>query len=217
MRCFPSIFVVGDSHTSVFTLSSLFTVIHIGPATAHNLIKMNSTNGSYEKIQKIIPLLKKGDIFIPVFGEIDCRIHIYYQFKIKQEKIPWSELIDNTIHNYGEFLTTIQQLGIKICVCGIIPVGEENNRYNYPYYAERSVQSSIFQEFNSKLNSYCNLVGIQFLDIYSKVSDEEGFLLKDYSDDGVHLNGKILPEIENMLYSKYGEKLRLIKIINKYR
>jgi hypothetical protein len=86
MRTIPSIYVIGDSHIGIFTRSSLFMVFHIGPATAYNLIKETSTIGSNEKIQKIISLMKKGDILIPVFGEIDCRIHIYYQFKKKWKK-----------------------------------------------------------------------------------------------------------------------------------
>jgi lysophospholipase L1-like esterase len=216
MRIIPSLFVIGDSHSNVFKFSSLFRVIYIGPATAHNLIKKKSSTGSSQKIQKIIKMLKKGDILILVFGEIDCRIHIYYQFKKNQGKTSISELIDTTIQNYGKCLKTIQGQGIEICVCGITPVGNERNIYNYLFYAERSIQSSIYQEFNRKLKSYCDLSGIQFLNIYPIVSDEEGLILKDYSDDGVHLNKKILPKIENMLYSKYGVKLRIRKIISQY-
>jgi hypothetical protein len=216
MRSVPSVFVIGDSHTSVFKESSLFTVFHIGPATAYNLIKVNSSTGSNEKILKIINMMKKGDILIPVFGEIDCRIHIYYQYKKNKENISISELIDNTIRNYGKLIATIQERGIDVCVCGICPVGEEKNIYKYPYYAEQSVQISIFQEFNTKLKSFCDLSGIQFLNLYPLVSDMNGFILNDYSDDGLHLNGKILPKIEQILYSKYGVKLRLRKIINQY-
>jgi hypothetical protein len=216
MLTVPSIFVVGDSHTNVFKSNSLFTVIHIGPATAYNLIKAKSSTGSNEKIQKIIDTIKKGDIIIPVFGEIDCRIHIYYQFKKNHENCSISELIDNTIYKYGKFLTTLHERGIEICVCGITPVGEEKNIYNYPYYAEPSVQSSIYQEFNTKLKDYCEISGIQFLNIYPLVSDADGFLITDYTDDNVHLNGKILPIIEQMLYSKYGVTIWLRKIINQY-
>jgi hypothetical protein len=132
------------------------------------------------------------------------------------EKISRTELIDNTINNYGQFLKTIQARGIEISVCGITPVGDQNNIYNYPYYAERFVQNCIFQEFNSRLNSFCDESGMQFLNIYPLASDDSGFLFKDYSSDGLHLNGKILPDIENMLYSRYGEKLRIRKIINHF-
>jgi len=217
MRTIPSIFIIGDSHANVFKLNSLFTVIHIGPATAYNLINKGSTTGSNERILKCIALMKKGDILIPVFGEIDCRIHIYYQFKKNQEKTSIAELIDKTIQNYGKFLKMIQKHGIEICVCGITPVGEERNIYNYPYFAERPEQSSIYQEFNTKLKSFCDQSGINFLNIYPLVSDTDGFLKKDFSDDGIHLNERILPKIEKILYSSYGVKIRLRKIINQYK
>jgi lysophospholipase L1-like esterase len=217
MGIIPKVYVIGDSHTNVFNHSLLFLVYHIGPATAFNLINIRSSTDSYEKIKKILLTVKKGDVVILVFGEIDCRIHIFYQFKKHQEKMSLSELIDKTVHNYGEYIKMLKKQGIELCICGITPVGEEKNIYNYPYYAERHVQSSIYNEFNSKLKSYCEYSGVQFLNIYPLTSDASGFLQKAYSDDGLHLNAKILPNIEDMLYARYGMRLRIRNLINKIR
>jgi len=217
MRIIPSVFVIGDSHTNIFSNSPLFQVFHIGPATAYNLIKGGSSTKSSEKINKILNMVKKGDIVLLVFGEIDCRIHIFYQFKKNHETQTISKLIQRTIHNYCNCMIKIKNQGIEVCVCGITPPGEEGNIYNYPYYAERKLQQKIYQEFNTELKSKCDDFQINFLDIFPLVSDESGFLLKEYSDDGLHLNNKFLPLIEKMLQKKYGLRLTLRYKINRLK
>ena len=217
MRFIPSVFVIGDSHTNIFSNSPLFQVFHIGPATAFNLIKDDSSTKSSEKINKILYKVKKGDIVLLVFGEIDCRIHIFYQFKKKHETQNISELIQKTIQNYLICIKKIRNQGIEVCICGITPPGEEDNIYHYPYYADRNLQQKIYREFNSELKSYCENLQINFLDIFPLVSDASGFLLKEYSDDGLHLNTKILPSIEKMLQKKYGLRISLRQKINQIK
>ena len=217
MRIIPSVFVIGDSHTNIFQNSPLFQVFHIGPVTAYNLIKEGSSTKSSEKINEILNIVKKGDIVILVFGEIDCRIHIFYQYKKNHETQTISELIKKTIHNYCTFVRKIKKQEIEVCIYGITPPGEEGNIYNYPYYADRKLQQKIYHEFNSELKSYCNDFRINFLDIFPLVSDKSGFLLKEYSDDGLHLNNKILPSIEKMLQKKYGLRLVLRYKINQLK
>jgi lysophospholipase L1-like esterase len=216
MCLIPSVFVIGDSHTNIFLNSSLFQVFHIGPATAYNLINENSSTKSSDKIKTILNKVKKGDIVIFVFGEIDCRIHIYYQFKKKHETQTISDLIKITILNYCTYVEKIKNQGINVCICGITPPGEEGNIYNYPYYADRNLQQKIYQEFNSELKCNCNNLRINFLDIFPMVSDESGFLLKEYSDDGLHLNKKILPLIEKNLQKRYGWRLAFRNKINQF-
>jgi lysophospholipase L1-like esterase len=217
MRVIPSVFVIGDSHTHIFSQSPLFQVFHIGPATAYNLIKKDSSTKANEKIDEILNIVKSGDIVILVFGEIDCRIHIFYQFKKKQETQTISELIQKTIHNYCTYVNKIKNQGIEVCVCGITPPGEEENIYDYPYYAEKDLQQKIYREFNNELKIYCNNFKINFLDIFPMASDDSGFLSKTYSDDGLHLNAKMLPLIEKMLQKKYGMKLILRYKINQFK
>jgi lysophospholipase L1-like esterase len=217
MCIIPSVFVIGDSHTNIFSKSPLFQVFHIGPATAYNLMKEGSSTKANEKINEILNIVKKGDIVLLVFGEIDCRIHIFYQFKKNHETQTISELIQRTIHNYCNCIRKIKNQGIEVCICGITPPGEEGNIYHYPYYADRKLQQKIYQEFNSELKSHCDDFRICFLDIFPLVSDDSGFLLKEHSDDGLHLNKKILPLIEKMLQKKFGLKLTLRYKINQFK
>ena len=43
-------------------------------------------------------------------------------------------------------------------------------------------------ELNSLIKQLTNEVNATYLDLYSLVLDENGYLIKDYSDDGIHLN-----------------------------
>ncbi|MBN2187351.1 MAG: hypothetical protein JW732_07905 [Dehalococcoidia bacterium] len=121
----PLIHVIGDSHVLAFRRIRPFSVHHIGPATAHNLKRLKSTTNSNEKLFTIIDKISKDDkasnMVILVFGEIDCRIHIYQQFKENDEMYTISELIDMTISNYGEVIEQIRKLGMNPCVYSVPP------------------------------------------------------------------------------------------------
>lgn len=94
------IYVVGDSHSLLFRLQTKaentplyrqictelhthpdFTVYYIGPATAYNIYKAQSSNRSFEKIQFLIQsgALPAGATVLLALGEIDMRAHVYKQ------------------------------------------------------------------------------------------------------------------------------------------
>jgi O-antigen chain-terminating methyltransferase len=199
----PTIHVIGDSHTAFFSTSNLFTVHHIGPATCFNLKNKKSSNDSLNKLNDVLKITGNNNKILMVLGEIDCRIHIYYQYKKNEGKFSISELIDRTIQSYGDFLLSLIEQGYYISVCGIVPVGTEENIYGYRYYATREVRSLIYQEFNSKLKSFCCKNNLKFMDIYEITSDEQGFFLPEYTDDGVHLNSKLISHIEQLAMDEF--------------
>lgn len=99
----PIIHVIGDSHSLLFQ-HDLFIIHHIGPATAFKLSSNISTTDSKKKSWHILQSLSKNNrnIVLLVFGEIDCRIHIY-NASIKQN-IPLEVAVQNTISAYSIFL-----------------------------------------------------------------------------------------------------------------
>lgn len=202
----PTIHVIGDSHTGLFSGSSLFTVHHIGPATAYNLGKENSSNKSLDKLLAVLNNIEKTSVVLLVFGEIDCRIHIYRQYKKNQEINSISELIDKTILNYGMTISEFKKRRYNLAIVGIVPVGTEENIYGYDYYASREIRSKIYREFNLKLRSFCIYSNLKYLDIYGATSDDMGYMLPEYTDDGVHLNSKILPFIEQWAMDEFKMK-----------
>lgn len=189
----PLIYVIGDSHAAIFKNKKLFIARHIGAATMHNLAKENSSTKSGEKLFDIIGKINpKKDVVMLVFGEIDCRIHIYYQYEKQQRKFTIEELIDKTIANYGGVLEKIRHMGIRFCVYGVPAAGAQENYYKYPFYGTPQIRSYITKEFNHRLKKFCQENGYAFIDIYPKVSDANGFLLKEFSADEVHLNDKVI-------------------------
>jgi hypothetical protein len=186
----PLVHVIGDSHAKVFRRRRLFIVHHMGAATAHNLQKADSTTGSNRKLFDAVSRMGPGDVALLVFGEIDCRIHIYYQFKKNAERASIEELIDETVASYGLIMDRLAGLGVRFAVYGVPPATRVRNEYRYPFYAPPDVHTRISGIFNERLKAFCAGKDYPYIDVYSRFSDEDGFMLKDYAADEIHLNGR---------------------------
>ncbi len=156
----PLIHVVGDSHVVLFRGSMLFLAHHLGAATAYNLNKKNSTTRSNEQLFKVIDRLGKRDMVMLSFGEIDCRIHIYYQHKKSNGKYSIGGLIDRTISNYGEVMAQLKERGVNFCVYCISPATQVGNEYKYPFYGTPQIRSQINRMFNERLRTFARGMGI---------------------------------------------------------
>lgn len=190
----PLIYVVGDSHSLTFSLHSPYITHHLGAVTAFNILKENSSTGSKEKLFSIANKInKKKDVLMLVFGEIDCRIHVYRQFKKSNETISMESIIDSIIDSYFLAIEKLQKMGINLVIYGVPPANFQGNFYAYDYYAEPEIQAKIKDSFNTKLKNRCNQNGLKYLEIFHEFSDSKGFILKEFSQDELHLNDKILP------------------------
>jgi lysophospholipase L1-like esterase len=186
----PLIHVIGDSHVIPFRGSIPFLAHHLGAATAYNLIKKGSSTRSNEKLFKIVDKLGRNDIAILCFGEIDCRIHIYYQHRKSDGRYSVEDLINRTVANYGEIMGQLKQRGVNFFIHCVSPATEVGNEYKYPFYGTPEVRSRINRAFNERLKAFCAENGYGFIDIYDKVADENGLMLKEYAGDEIHLNKK---------------------------
>lgn len=200
----PVIHVVGDSHVEPFRGSIPFSAHHIGATTAYNLNKKNSTTKSHEKLFQVIERIRKNDIVMLCFGEIDCRIHIYYQHKKSNEKYSMEELIDRTISNYGEVMAQLKDRGINFCVYCVSPATKVENEYKYPFYGTPEIRSQINRTFNEKLKLFCETNGYKFIDIYDEVAAKDGLMLKEYMSDDIHLNRRAVRLVRAEIRDKMG-------------
>ncbi len=203
----PLVHVIGDSHVIPFRGNMPFLAHHLGAATAYNLIKKDSSTRANEKLFNIVGKLGQKDKVILLFGEIDCRIHIYYQHKKSEGKLPIDELIDRTISNYGEVMAQLKQRGVSFCVHSISPATEVGNEYKYPFYGTPGIRSRINRMFNEKLKLFCDKNGYIFIDIYERVADKNGLMLKEYAGDDIHLNKKAVKLVRLELRDKLGVQL----------
>jgi hypothetical protein len=200
----PLIHVIGDSHVVPFRGSMPFLVHHLGAATAYNLTKKNNTTKSNEQLFKMINKLGEKDIVMLSFGEIDCRIHIYYQHKKSNERHSISELINRTISNYGEVMAQLKEREVNFCVYCVSPATNVGNEYKYPFYGTAEIRSQINRMFNEKLRAFCQSKGYKFIDILDRVADRDGLMLQEYAGDDIHLNRKAVRLVRSELRGKMG-------------
>lgn len=192
------IHIIGDSHVKIFNKHPNFKCHYIPKATANNLHKEYSTSNSHHKLYKLLDRLNKElDQLLLSFGEIDCRLHVYYQSIKRKESI--DQIIKSTITNYGKVLKDLKDQGFQFFLLGIPPCGYQGNYYNIPFFPDKIVQAQIYLDYNNMMIQYCNKHGYRYLDIYSKTVNEEGLVQKDLLKDRVHLNGKIIPIVEELI------------------
>jgi hypothetical protein len=204
--------VIGDSHVLAFVKNRFFIIHHIGPATAYNLCLQTSTTHSNEKLLKIVKKInKKRDFAVLVFGEIDSRVHIYYQYKKQKEVVPISQIINETVSKYGEMLKLLDKSGLSFFVYGIPPASKRENNYNYPFYANKEMRVKISRELNESLKKFCVQNGYQYLDVQSKFADVSGFITEEFAGDDVHLNQKAAMIIAEDIRIKIGPRVRAKK------
>ncbi|HTY91884.1 MAG TPA: SGNH/GDSL hydrolase family protein [Methanocella sp.] len=219
----PLVHVIGDSHSWAFKRTRSFIVHNIGPATAYNLKNKNSTIRSNQKLFSELGRIDlKKDLIILVFGEIDCRVHIYNQYRKSQNGVTMEEFMDRAISNYGEVLEQLRNAGVNFVVYGVIPAPKQIFRYppyatermrrelfdefrsSYPFLATPEIRSWINRTFNEKLRAFCEKNGYGYIDIYPEVADQDGFIADAFSADEIHVNGRIMPFIKSQLKKKYG-------------
>lgn len=188
-----TIHVIGDSHTKIFRQRRPFRTYHVGPSTAYKLASDHSTFHSKQRLFRVVRwAVRRDDRVILVFGEIDCRIHIYNTYMKNEKRQAISELIGDTITRYGGVLDTLKRAGVNLFVYSVPPVGEAENIFGYTHYASIKTRSAINREFNALLNDRCTENGYEFIDVYSKVVDENGLIVKEYEGDEVHLNDMVV-------------------------
>jgi len=108
----PVLHVFGDSHSNLFFCHKNFLVHNVGPATAYNLINDSSSTKAKITIFKELNHIHFHEPILFIFGEIDCRIHIYNKYIINKSK-NLDYFIKVVVKRYISFLKDIQQKGYK--------------------------------------------------------------------------------------------------------
>ncbi len=192
--------IVGDSHTKTFYGAPGFYVHHIGAATAFKLCTPGSSTRSREQLMAVAEQTDpEREALMLSFGEADCRIHIYNQFKRRGEKISIAELIENTVERYGQVMKELHQMGLRVIVYGMPPTTLQGNRYKAEYYATRDTHVRIYREFNARLRDYCTENDFLFIDVQEATSDADGFIAPEYAQGDAHLNSKVVPIVRRQL------------------
>jgi len=190
----PVVHAVGDSHSKVLIGVYPFRVTWMGAPTAYNLGKEGSSTRSREQLTEALTHVKKPkDVVLLVLGEVDSRIHIYNQYMRSGGTQPFEELIAKTIESYGAVLTSLRDDGYRVVVHSVPATPYQDNIYDMEHYADDETRARIVAEFNRQLQAWCAEHSIEYLDMYSLVSDERGFIRRELTTDGTHLDRSALP------------------------
>ncbi|MBE0481467.1 MAG: SGNH/GDSL hydrolase family protein [Dehalococcoidia bacterium] len=204
LRQRPVIHAIGDSHVKTYRGKRPFVVHHLGAATAHNLANASSTTGSNRKLLRALEVVSPRDAVLLLAGEIDCRIHIYYQFMKRGESKSLDDLVEETVINYGRVLEMLRDKGFRFAVHGVPPATKARNEYRYPFYATPEAHSRISSSFNAKMRSYCEERGYAYIDVHSRCSDSDGFMMPEYAADEIHLNRRVVDFVRAEIEAKLG-------------
>lgn len=199
----PILYIIGDSHVKVYKRTLGIIVHHIGPATMFNLNKDDSRTRSKNKLWSILDKINKKNKILLVFGEIDARIHIFYQYKKNNEKYSIEYYIDKTIENYLLVLKKIKNNKYNFAVHGIVPASRQGNRYKYKFYPTQKQRIKINKIFNDQLRKSCDKYKYLFFDIYPSVVDKLGTIKYEYAADEVHLNCKARKVLNKWINSRF--------------
>lgn len=192
------IYVVGDSH--VFSFTNLqYKISYLGPVTAYNLCNNNSKTKGRSRLFNEIAKFKKNSLVILVFGEIDTRIHIYNQYMLRNKSDSINQLIANTVANYIKAIKDLKSESVRLAIFNIVPPGEQENIYNYPFYADRNTRLEITKELNSQLEHWCKKENILFINIYNNLVNKDNSRKKELILDRTHYNNKISDLVSDFL------------------
>jgi len=200
------IYTIGDSHARPFIFHAPFLVQHISQATAHNLVKENSTTQSGMFLRLFLSRVdKQRDVVFLIFGEIDARVHIYLKYGESCKTVSIDSLIDETVARYGQAIKNIKEEGFAVCVHGIPPAASKEFITALPFSGKPRERSVISRVFNEKLRSCCESMGVPYIDIQSIASDENGFIKKYYLADEVHCNSRIVPFTRDVIRKAFAD------------
>lgn len=198
------IIVFGDSHSAVFSNIADMDVVRVGPATAHNLSKSDSTTQAREKILARLQLCPSDDTAVLlVFGEIDCRMHILKAASSK--KVSIQQAVEATVAKYCGFLESIIEMGYTILVYGPAGSGSGWNS-KFPSVGREQDRNYAIHTFNELLGQKCRQLGVAFVSIDDLVINKDSWLTRaDFLDDGCHLNNypRTLVELQTIILSRF--------------
>jgi len=188
----PMIVVTGDSHTPIYYKIPFVTEHWIGfysnilPVTMHRLGKEGYNLPTISQIlgngHEHFPI-KPGDTVIYNQGYNDVQYNICEQIALGRTE---DEVLTTLVNNYVKvLLENEQKYKVFTCIPSIPPPPCIPIKFETKGTAEERAKITI--RLNKMLQEECNKHGFKYLDIYSRIVDENGLMGKQYTEDGSHL------------------------------
>jgi hypothetical protein len=186
------IYTFGDSHCC-FPWGA-FEGQHYKVKIPNVIVPQDHINGVPQTMYKfglsqmiLVDKIPKDSIACFSFGEIDCRYHI---FKYQSW---WKENIENVVKEYLNTIRKNAKINQNIWIYNIVHPLKDSEREDLWYgspdrkipFRGSDYERLLYAKYMNKLlreNSE-----FVFVDIMDKYCDKDGFLIKKFSDSGVHI------------------------------
>ena len=132
-----------------------------------------------------------GDITLGVIDRLQVSIFDLNPLKIVlmigTNDVDFGYSYEKIVSNYRNLLEKIKenQPTVDMYVMSVIPQNKDLERSSG---LDVTKNNKTIQKLNSDIKKMCEEFGYTFVDIYPELIDEDGYLRKDCSDDGLHLN-----------------------------
>ena len=201
------IYCIGDSHVSLFTgLNTIapywpsnarsilpqFSVLHIGPVLAYNLIEKKSSTGFYHKISEILEKNIPPSSWVLISsGEIDCRAHLIKQALSNNSSL--EEVARICVDRYFKGIEKLMQTGHKFIIYNAIPSTRKNKPNTaFPSYGNCKKRNEVTMLFNKFSQDNCTSRKIIFLHTYNFFIHKNGLTNRKFYRDRIHLSQRAL-------------------------
>lgn len=243
----PTLYIFGDSHVLSYGITKkyeLFNVIenHFTGSSITGLNNFYSTLNAGKKIREIMKNIKKNDIVLFQFGQVDIEYIYHYKLWVKNENIDITTFIEDLVNKYMIFITSLDIINKCVVVVSSIHLPNCNNNdlylkkyirnvITYPQVINNSdviinestynstlVTCKLVTEYSNHMN-YClkNICGdhkILFLDTTLSFIGEDGLLNYKYVSDDHHYKG--YQDYESCIKIKHVLLQNLLKINGLY-
>lgn len=199
----PTIHVIGDSHTSIFTgLHGVcgkvgefcthalpgFRVWHLGEFLAHSV--GSKKHAVHAKVKHCVAHAKPSDPIAFVFGEIDCRNHVV-------KHAPTDDAIESVARDVAR--RYVEQVRVlvpnrRIAFVALPPatVAAHSNT-NYPSVGTFAQRARAVRAFNRSLHEHASQMKSAVIDVHDHLATPTGEPNPAYFADGVHADPRALP------------------------
>ncbi len=183
-----TIHTVGDSHAKIpwdnISLKNIdIDVHHLGPRLMHTV----SEKPWLTSVKNFN--IKKKDIIIYCFGEIDCRCHIW-----KHRSKGYKNVINSLVDEYFSAIikSTKKLRRDSVYIQSVVPAIRRkqqlhNEVKDLPFLGKDEDRKKYVEYMNYALEKSCKKHGFSFFNVYDFYSDRDGFLDYELSDRSVHI------------------------------
>lgn len=181
------VLVLGDSHAEIFSRPELhilfpqrcFRVVTVGGASVSGLRNPNSVTQALPIFMEALTKSKARKVIV-LLGEVDTGFVIWY--RKEKYKTSVSEMLDQALRNYQDFLLKISRNRSLICVSAPLPTINDNQDWGAVANARKDVTTSqlartkLTLQFNSSIKEFCQMHGIKYLDLDKESTGQNGLV-----------------------------------------